>query len=95
VANCGHKLNAMSGPFNYASLWQQEELSDVEIQLTVGGQAAHPAFPAHSAILSCSPFLKAQVGLVSISMWPLPFIQLCAVYGDWWCCPAPHVSNTA
>jgi len=52
----------MSGLFGYASLWQQEELSDVDIQLTVGVQAARPAFPAHSVLLSCSPLLKAQVG---------------------------------
>jgi len=60
----------MSGPFNFASLRQQEELPDVEIQLTAGGQAARPAFPAHSVILSCSPFLKAQLQVGVVSMCP-------------------------
>jgi len=59
----------MSGPSNFSSLWQQEELSDVDIQFSVEGKAVHCALPAHSVILSCSPFLKAQVGLISESMW--------------------------
>jgi hypothetical protein len=61
--------------FNH--LWQQEELSDVQLLLAVEGPAAaegdaSPAsnttqheilqvFPVHTAILTCSPFFRAQV----------------------------------
>ena len=52
----------MSLPWNFASLWKQQELSDVDIELMAADNPVHPAFPGHSQILSSSPYLKAQVG---------------------------------
>jgi hypothetical protein len=54
----------------YDHLWQQDELSDVDIVLTgpqqgsstqEAGTCKLAAFPGHSVLLSDSPFIKAQV----------------------------------
>lgn len=55
--------------FSFSHLWQQEELSDVDVLLTApdpqnAGSAQTQKlaeFPGHTALLSSSPFLKAQV----------------------------------
>ena len=61
----------MWSTFTYGHLWQQEELSDTDIVLrAASGLAAADAgdgtdlirvIPGHSAILSCSAVMRAQV----------------------------------
>jgi hypothetical protein len=56
--------------FSFSELWQQAELSDVNVLLTAppaaGQQDDAPPqklaeFPGHTVLLSSSPFFKAQV----------------------------------
>jgi hypothetical protein len=55
--------------FSFSELWQQAELSDVDVLLTAPPAAdqedAPPQklaeFPGHTVLLSSSPFFKAQV----------------------------------
>ena len=68
----------MSGPFSYAHLWQQEELSDVDIVLATVGHAADGqlgessnqlrVLPGHSVILSNIPYMHAQVSCWTVAI---------------------------
>jgi len=60
----------MASGISFAHVWQQDDMSDLDLVLTAGIEAQNEGvevqilrrFPAHSLILSNSPFLKAQVG---------------------------------
>lgn len=62
---------------SFAHLWQQKELSDVDVLLIAPSTAAQAGgapplvveeFPGHTVLLSNSPFIKQQVCLVYVHL---------------------------
>lgn len=70
-----------SSGISFEHVWQQDDMSDLDLVLTASTETQNEGdeaqilrkFPAHSLILSNSPFLKAQVGCEaegSKQLWP-------------------------